>query len=69
MTMTLVEYGAVRADPANFAVLPGHEVVEIELVVEQHERYVIVQKNEDLIPDGASHAEPDRARGARRGDA
>jgi hypothetical protein len=44
MNMSLAEYEAVRASSTRFPVLPGHEVDDIERVVEQNERYAIVEK-------------------------
>jgi len=40
----------LRADPARFAVLPGHEVADVERVVERRDGYLVVQKNEDVRP-------------------
>jgi hypothetical protein len=42
--LTLGEYAHVRADPATFLVLPGHERPEIERVVLVTDRYLIVEK-------------------------
>jgi hypothetical protein len=42
--MTLQEYEAVRANPARFPILPGHELPDVERVVERHEGYVVVEK-------------------------
>jgi hypothetical protein len=50
--LTRAEYEAVRADPARFAVVPGHEKPDVERVVEQHAGYFVVQKNE------GSHSPP-----------
>jgi hypothetical protein len=44
MAMTVAEYEAVRAHPARFPVLPGHELLDVEAVVERHEGYVVVEK-------------------------
>jgi hypothetical protein len=44
--MTLAEYERVRRQRDRFAVVPGHETDEIEYVVEQGERYVIVDKRD-----------------------
>jgi hypothetical protein len=44
MTMTLAEYRAVREHPARFPILDGHEVPEVERVVERHDRYIVVEK-------------------------
>jgi hypothetical protein len=38
------EYDALRANPRHFAVLPGHVVPDIEHVVRESERYVVVEK-------------------------
>jgi hypothetical protein len=38
------EYEAVRSDGRRFFMVDGHEVPEIEDVVERHERYVVVEK-------------------------
>jgi hypothetical protein len=42
--MTLAEYDAVRAQDDRFLVAPGHETDALEHVVEQTERYSIVDK-------------------------
>jgi hypothetical protein len=46
--MTLAEYERVRRQRDRFAVVPGHETDEIESIVEQDERYVIVDKREEV---------------------
>lgn len=38
------EYAAVRADPRQFAVVPGHEYLELEEIVGRNDRYEIVRK-------------------------
>ena len=43
--LTIDEYEAVRASPVTFAVLPGHEVLEVEAVVHRHDRYLVVEKH------------------------
>ena len=43
--LTPAAYEAVRAHPARFFVVPGHEDLTAgEVVVEQHERYALVEK-------------------------
>jgi hypothetical protein len=42
--MTVEEYEDVRTDGNRFAVLPGHEVPDVEKVVQVAERYLIVAK-------------------------
>jgi hypothetical protein len=50
--LTFPEYEALRSHPNRFAVRPGHVFHEVERVVEEHERYVIVEK----LGAGASFA-------------
>ncbi|MGH3033893.1 MAG: hypothetical protein ACRDON_04970 [Gaiellaceae bacterium] len=42
--LTLDEYGAIRSEPAHFAVLPNHEEVEVESVIHGNDRYRIVRR-------------------------
>lgn len=44
ISMTLEEYGRVRAEPNQFALAPGHELPDFEVVVEANDRYVTVKK-------------------------
>src|SRR3954452_10004980 len=44
MELTIPEYEAVRQHPMRFPVLPGHEQLDVERVVERHERYIVVSK-------------------------
>jgi hypothetical protein len=46
--MTLGEYERVRSQRDRFAVVPGHENGEIEDVVEQADRYSIVDKRDEV---------------------
>jgi hypothetical protein len=46
------EYERVRSDPRHFIVLPDHERLDVEKVVERHPGYLIVEK----IDDAAEHA-------------
>jgi hypothetical protein len=48
LQMTLTEYEVVRSQRDRFAVLPGHESAEIEHVVEETDRYVIVDKRDEV---------------------
>jgi hypothetical protein len=42
------EYERVRRQRDRFAVVPGHETDEIEDVVQQDERFVIVDKRDEV---------------------
>jgi hypothetical protein len=44
--MTIGEYERIRADGALFAIVPGHEEVDVERVVEQNQRFAVVRKHE-----------------------
>lgn len=39
------EYERVRADPVEFFVKPGHEIADVEEIVEAHEGYLLVRKH------------------------
>ena len=45
VSLTLVEYEEVRGDATHFAVLPGHLVPEVEVVVASNDRFAVVRKN------------------------
>jgi hypothetical protein len=45
MTLTRQEYEQVRADGAQFAVYPGHEIPQIEEVVLRAEGFFVVRKH------------------------
>jgi hypothetical protein len=42
--LTPREYEHIRETPRRFFVQPGHEITDVETVVETHERYVVVEK-------------------------
>ena len=42
--LTGFEYERVRNHPRRFALLPGHEIAEIEPVLERHAGYIVVEK-------------------------
>jgi hypothetical protein len=45
VTLTAEEYERVRSDPVQFFVKPGHQIPEVEEVVEEHDRYLLVRKH------------------------
>jgi hypothetical protein len=45
--LSRAEYEAVRSNPRRFAIVPGHEILDVEDVVERHERYAIIEKHAD----------------------
>lgn len=44
LEITPEEYEAVRANPARFVVRQGHELLEVERVVDGNGRYLVVEK-------------------------
>jgi hypothetical protein len=46
ITLTMDEYRALRSDPLLFAVLPAHEIPDVEDVVQQMNGWLIVRKHE-----------------------
>jgi hypothetical protein len=48
--LTVAEYERVRADNDRFAVVPGHETPEMEVVIEAGDRFVVVDKLPEVEP-------------------
>ena len=46
ITLTMDEYRELRSDPLLFAVLPAHEIQDVEDVVQQMNGWLIVRKHE-----------------------
>ena len=44
ISLTLAEYEHVRADSTHFAIVPGHDVPDVESVISQNERFAVVEK-------------------------
>ena len=42
--MTIDEYEVVRSNSRHFAIVPGHEIPEVEVVVEEHPGYSVIEK-------------------------
>jgi hypothetical protein len=58
--LTRDEYETVRANPRRFAIVPGHEIPEAEVVVEQHDRYLVVEKTGEAETEIVEHTDPRR---------
>ena len=58
ITMTVDEYEAVRAKPTQFAVVPGHEVPDIERIVERHPNYLVIEKQDPDAEEVARETDP-----------
>jgi hypothetical protein len=44
VTLTLAEYEEIRSNPTRFVVAHGHGTIDVERVVEQTDRYSVVEK-------------------------
>jgi hypothetical protein len=58
--LTRAEYEGVRANPRRFAILAGHEIEDVEKVVERHDRYLVVEKAGDVEAEVVEHTDPRR---------
>jgi hypothetical protein len=56
--LRLTEYERIRAHPNLFLVVPGHELLEIDRVVDQGDGYVLVEKI--VAADEVIRADPRR---------
>jgi hypothetical protein len=58
IAITVPEYERVRSDPRWFAVLREHVVPEAEVVLEEHDRFVVVLKREGTPAEIAEQQDP-----------
>ncbi|MBA3843050.1 MAG: hypothetical protein H0X39_10615 [Actinobacteria bacterium] len=49
LTTTVSDYESIRSDALLFFVLPGHELPDVEDVVEQTDAYLVVRKRPEAI--------------------
>ena len=42
------EYDRVRADSHRFVIVPGHEIPDIERVVDRNDRYAVIEKKPEV---------------------
>jgi hypothetical protein len=42
------DYERVRSNSSHFFVVPGHEIPDVETVIESHEDWVVVKKNPEV---------------------
>ena len=52
------DYERARSDPTHFFVVPGHEVADVETVLESHPDWVLVEKAEPEARDVAEETDP-----------
>jgi hypothetical protein len=58
IAITVPEYERVRSDPRWFAVLREHVVPEAEVVLQEHDRFVVVLKREGTPAEIAEQQDP-----------
>ena len=56
--LTLSDYERVRRDSTRFFVRPGHELPDVEAVVERNDEYLVVVKREGTPADIADANDP-----------
>ena len=58
ISMTVEEYEELRANSAHFAIVHGHEIPDVESVVEKHEGYDVVRKDDGVAKKIAEVTDP-----------
>jgi hypothetical protein len=58
VSLTPIEYEEVRRNPRHFAILPGHDDPEIEVVVARNERFAVVEKTDPQAARIAAREDP-----------
>lgn len=56
--MTLADYERIRQNPTWFAVIPGHEIPDVEAVVERNDGWHVVQKKPGAPAELAAAEDP-----------
>jgi hypothetical protein len=56
--LTIAEYENVRRDARRFIIAVGHQAPDVERVIEEHEQYAIVEKDEGVPSDVARERDP-----------
>jgi hypothetical protein len=51
-------YEELRSESANFAIVPGHELPDVEQVIAHHENYDVVRKNDGVPRQIAEVTDP-----------
>jgi hypothetical protein len=45
ISLDIPTYERVRSDPTHFVVIPGHEIPDVETVIEQHDGFHVIRKD------------------------
>ena len=62
--LDLPTYERVRSDPTWFVVVPGHEIADVESIVEKHESYNVICKDKGEAAELATELDPRSSRGS-----
>lgn len=60
IAITVPEYELIRSEARRFAVVHGHVVPDVERVIEEHDRFAVVVKDEGTAEEVAVEADPRR---------
>jgi hypothetical protein len=60
--LTREEYERLRSSPRRFAIVDGHEIPEVEDVVDRTDRYIVVEKAGQPEAEIVEHTDPRRPR-------
>lgn len=52
------DYERVRSNPARFFVVPGHEIPDVETVIESHSDWNVIEKSEPKARELAAERDP-----------
>jgi hypothetical protein len=58
VVLGLADYERIRAESTHFVVVPGHELPEVETVVERGDGFVVVEKHDGLPAQVAREHDP-----------
>jgi predicted ThiF/HesA family dinucleotide-utilizing enzyme len=56
--LSRAEYEGVRANPRQFALVDGHQIEEVEEVVDRTERFIVVEKRGKPEAEIVEHTDP-----------
>ena len=56
--LTREEYEGIRENPRRFAIVDGHEILEVEDVVDRHDGYIVVEKRGRPEAEVVEHTDP-----------
>lgn len=60
IVVSVPDYERIRSDSRTFVVVPGHEMPDVETVIEQGDGWAILRKDEEFPADLARDTDPRR---------